>query len=526
MASQEKYNQLILESLRRGALLSKDIKERLQKAFDVSSQNARKIIERAVESGVVRSSSPVSFGKGQYAYYLSLKLEIKDVIRISKTTRPPIHRLLSVMEMGSGVISYYEALKITAAPLGKGSTKVDSLPKIVNDLEQLGLIAEVETEGVKFLVHKPLQELDNLDKLLRIHRAKMVVDCAILPDIIGWLKSHNLIDNDQVIYRKKSLPSLGAKHNNFIWDAFAYTKVVGIGQIKGKNAPVENKKTLVVLDVVLSRDYTEHDLKGFLSRTQIVANSTRTGLRKILPIVFFRSTSPTIKSSLRGLNILNFEASTIYGEKIFQILEGLLQIKTEELFNESSLHRVEETIKLIQEAGQESNLSNLKGDLFESLLFRVIKSAYPDALISWKKLVKLPGSKEYELDYVVRTERELIIVELKGFRHNAHIELGDRNPTEKDKNTVRWFFCKVFPAAKEFFKFEPGSLPIKACYITSARFTNEAMDFLTKLNQGKLKPKKLELFYDGDRLLNLIKEHELLEVGQVIEKYFMKDAKA
>src|SRR5436305_614885 len=85
----------------------------LAKKFGLENDNARKIIQRAAAAGVIKSSAPITFGKGQYIYmqpngYISFD-GIKPILQ---RHRPPLFRILDVMDQCGGILSYYEAIKL------------------------------------------------------------------------------------------------------------------------------------------------------------------------------------------------------------------------------------------------------------------------------------------------------------------------------------------------------------------------------------------------------------------------------
>jgi len=67
----------------------------------------------------------LTFGKGQYAYLPPNTNLTKPVFyKITKSHRPPLYRLMMQIEENGGIISYYDALKITGTPISKGTTKI------------------------------------------------------------------------------------------------------------------------------------------------------------------------------------------------------------------------------------------------------------------------------------------------------------------------------------------------------------------------------------------------------------------
>ena len=526
---QDAYNSFLKDSLSFNLYLSAaDLSEKLVNRFSISSEYARKILSRAVKANIIKSSDPYTFGKNQFVYmdngYILNKESIKIVCKIS---RPPIYRLLEIMDKNKGVISFYEALKITSSPLEKSSTKVTSLEDILSLLSKLNLIYQASYKNIAFIIYR--DEGEKLNEILENvkmenHFAKMVTDSCVMPDILRWLGNSNLINNTNNIYRNKKTPHIGAKHNNLVWDAFAYTKTTGINTTLGAKADTLDKQTLVVLDVILSQEYLEENLDGFYDRIQINRNSVKTNTRKILPIIIYKSCSDYTRNKINKLGFMAFDISSIFGTRIYEILN-----KTEELNTLLQGDDIEKTVgnilKTIRNAGQEDALKDLKGTLFEFLMYPLLSSIYPASkIIRGKTLTALDsqGRKEYyEYDYIIESgnPEETTFVELKGYNSAATISLGDY----EKKSTLKWFFARTLPFAIKQYKNKNPEVNAKALYITSANFWEDGKKYLQSLSTGKLKPSLLNIAYDRDDLLELLNQRGFTNEIKIIETFYTKD---
>lgn len=511
--------------------VGKELCDSLSEKFAVTNVYARKIVERAVSKGILKSSSPLTFGKGQFVYFLKPDKLTKDTIKqIAKRYRPPLFRLIECLDMNDGIISYYEAMKITASPVEKGSSKVDMLDDLIELLKDREIAYTcIDQNTIKYILYINLKESE--EKLIKNHYSKMVIDSLFVKDIIDWLSKSNLILSLNNRYRNKSTPSIGAAHNNLLWDAFGYTKATGLNPVAARDAKAVEKQTLVVVDVVMSRDYNQLDLDGFLSRVQININAVTTGTRKIIPVVIYRSCSEYILKTLKSLGFLCYDIGSIYGSNIFAILENLsrLQFNQKLLQNEDFEKTVEETLQTIKNSGQEDQLKALKGTLFEVMMFQLLKHQYPNADIAtnvyFSKMIfneesKKNEQKGYEYDYIIRSSnpKEIIVIELKGYHSEYQIPLG----TYEIKNTVKWFFNKTLTFIKDKFQLEiDNGYAFKAVYITSCKFEDEALDYLIKLNEGKYKGRRLDVFYDRKKLIALLETNDFISLKNIIEKFYL-----
>ncbi len=162
------------------------------------------------------------------------------------------------------------------------------------------------------------------------------------------------------------------------------------------------------------------------------------------------------------------------------------------------------------------------------MLFQLLKQQYPNAEIipnyyySKSSLDEetLQEKKEgYEYDYIIKSSnpKEIVVVELKGYHAKYNIPLGDY----ETKNTVKWFFSKTLPFLKDrFTKDISEEYVYKGSYITSSNYEDDAIEYLNIINEGKLKPKKLDVYYDRNKLLELFEENGFKSLKSIIEKYY------
>nr|WP_315243602.1 hypothetical protein [uncultured Flavobacterium sp.] len=521
---QDQYNSFLYKLMEKYLFLTaKEVNEKLMDEFKITGENSRKIVARTLQKEIIKSSKPSTFGNGQFIYYSNnYTLDIEDIKSIVSISRPPIYRLLELLQLNDGIISYFEALKITAAPHTESSSKISTLEDIVKILYRLDLAYEKrdDNHNVYILLKEYKQELqiNHEDFLMKMHFQKMITDCNLVPDIMRWLLNSNIIDNNTFIYRDKRTPNLGIIHNNLYWDAYAYTKSTGINEVLGAKADSVEKQTLVVLDIVLATDYSQIHLDAFLDRIQININSVKIKKRKTLPIIIYRDCSKEVFFKMRKNGIISFSISAIFGTTIYDVIRKTSQLPI--LLNHDNLDSsVESILNTIKNSGQDSALKDLRGTLFEYLMYPFLKNLYSDAKIEQNKILK-KGDRKHEFDYIITASHpdEIIFVELKGLRDGTFINLGD----EKKKATLKWFFKKSMGLAKEIYKDQADSINIKAIFITSAGFWKDTSEFISQMNNSSFKSSKLNTVIDRTELIKLLSERGFLNEVRMIEKYYSK----
>lgn len=505
-------------------LLSHDLIDKLQDKFEVKPDNARKIIQRAVATGILSSSKPLTFGKGQYLYGgPKAGFNLQVIKMFSERNRNPIFRLLSILEQQQ-VISFYEGLKITSSPEEKTSSKVSLLIDMILDLEALKiLVTRKDPEGNTFIL-KYISEIDEhgeYDCLMKAHMESMKRDTIFIPDLIRWLKDFNLLGT-AVNYRNMNTPAYGVKHNDLFWDAYGYTKTTGINESRAADSNTVEKQTLVTLDIVLSRKYMQVDLDGYLARLQIHINSVTNDVkRKVLPIVIYYDIDDITLGRLRKLGFISLNIKNIYGKNITEILEQLSRLKLDSL-NGNITESINNILDKIDNAGHNEQLRTLRGVLFEALMRPVITHFYPNSEVFQGKIMKntKTGSiREFDLVIISSHPKEIVLIELKGYTGKSFIGLGD----SKDKDTLRYFFRGSIPVAQSVFKENNifSDHPIKACYITTGYYHPNTNDFRDYTSKGSLKSKKIDMFYNGDDLLKMLDDNDFTHESKIIKEYFI-----
>ena len=366
-----KYDEFLRNQLSdRWPLLGSELAGALVEHFSVEPENARKILQRSTQQGIIVSSSPLTFGKGQFLYVKPGMYFGMDIVKeASRLARKPLFRLLEVLDEIK-VLSFYEGLKITASPDVKGSSKISMFIDIANHLEKLGIVTlSNDRRGEYYIQLKGaipaiLRHHMTNESVLDAHYQAMKLDAAFLPDVIRWLKKVNLIDIG-IAYRNISNPGTGVKHNEVMWDAFAYTKTTGINPSRASESNTEEKQTLVVIDILISRKYLQADLDGFLARVQVNLNSVKNGERKAMPVVVYHEIDDLTLNSIKMLGFLSVDIKSIFGSNISSVIRNYKVI----LNGPSEMHSEEigAALQAIEDSGHTDQLRTLTRSTFRIL---------------------------------------------------------------------------------------------------------------------------------------------------------------
>jgi len=522
-----KYDDFLIGQLVRGrAALGGHLAKALVAEFNVSADNARKIVQRASDSGVIKSSRPLSFGNGQYLYVRTDSFFGRSLIkRFAERHRKPLYRLLELLQSNK-IISFYEGLKVFSSPEEKTSSKVSLLKDIVDDLEKLKLIVSAkDIRGNRYIIDSDTDQRkygDLYEILIEQHYQAMQLDAMFIPDILRWMKALNFIDLG-VTYRNFKFPTIGVKHNNLFWDAYAYTKTTGINPSRASQAGSELKQTLVTLDLVISRKYLQVDLDGYLSRIQININSAKMAERKIMPVVVYSEIEDQTLNSIKKLGFVAVDLKMVYGKNITVVMDKVRNMYSG--FNEEDLSdTIETALRSIEDSGHSDQLRALRGVLFEALMQPVIKNLYPNSQVLQDKKLKDPSngkSREFDLIIISSHPKEVLLVELKGYTGKSLIQVGNADI----KDTLRYFFRGSVPVAQSFYRNDKAlhGHAIKAAYITTGGFHLDTAEFMQKIGSSSFRPSKLEVFHDGAALEQLLAENGFDHESKIIKKYYSQN---
>jgi uncharacterized protein related to proFAR isomerase len=309
------------------------------------------------------------------------------------------------LDENGGVLSYYDALKISATPLDTSKTKRSDFWKIISDLKTLNVIHEIKDyKGIRFLIST---SKDPTDSVLSVHYNKMKLDVIFIRDILKWLKRTNMAENFEE-FRSRKVLSKGARKNNFVWDAFGYNCATGFNTVYESNKESKDKKAVIVLDVKMRSAYTATDLEGFYERVQGVLCSSKKRKYKLIPVIVSKEMTTEAKAKVMNLGFIHYELGVIYGENVYRVLDNYFELtqaflekdelKQSNKNNVSINEMLESSLSELKNSGQDSNLMNIKGDLFELAIFQFLRETLIGFNIEHSAFV----NKAYEYDFIAR----------------------------------------------------------------------------------------------------------------------------
>lgn len=496
-------------------LMGTDLVKILKEEYhELSEINCRKIISNAVKKALIKNSGSMMFENNQYAYFSNKRSADYDTLReVIKEHKKYLHRAIFALQRNGGWLSLLELVKVTGAVLREDAHSV-SIKRVKRELESLHMGESVVWGNSEFIYNSmDRPESGEMDRWLRAMEEHNLL--AYL--IAGWMVQTNLMDGRMACFAGEKNQYLGAERNGELWDIFGFTNAVGLG-VKQKEF-----QTIVVADLGVYERYEEYDFTGFKARVDRLIHSVHGEKRKVLPIIFFRELSPRVQQLLIKNGYLNFSLDIILGRNFRRVIKryneniDVLQKKlnTGQTDVQSG---IEECLREIRQSGSEDNYGNLKGHLFEYLMFPVLQKVYPERDVRFFHGYSGSVNQEkFECDYLIDTPTENVIVELKGYGKKNIIRLGtfQEEQGKPEPNTVKWFLTRTFKLCREFYG---GKKPYKFSYITTAVFEPAAVDRM--IARKKEKPEKIECYYDYPRLLELLEKLGMESEKEIIEQFY------
>lgn len=494
MNEKEKNIMQYLEKKKAFVLSSELIKYILKEYDSISNDYARKIISNMVKKGFIKSSTPIRFANNNYAYASNDKQtnynNLSNLIRVEKKQ---LFRAICLIKREK-VITYNELVKASGCAVANlGNNLV--IDTIINELNYFKIAKIQKYKEVTFIVGQD-SDINLEEKYVYLKRENY-----ILWNLISWLKDINIIDtNDIVTFKGEGNKYKGVENSQLLWDAFFFTKTVGINGT--------SKKTIGVIDISTKLVYDWLDVEGFKNRIDIFINSTKNkkSNRKILPIIFANNISNAARKIIRENNYICIDIKRILGNNYELIISNYISFIEQKKFD---VNKFEEIHKQI---GENGNYGNIKGILFEYMMGEVFRKIYDENSTLFEHSIKI---NKREIDYRIETKDENIFIELKAYNKEKEIELGDTT----QKYTVNW----TYRGSYKYFIEKYGNVPDRTCrfcYITTSKFSKDALEKLQELNKGKCKAKKLDCFYDREKLISLLKEYKCKKEIELINNFY------
>ncbi|WP_026092549.1 hypothetical protein [Calidifontibacillus oryziterrae] len=316
-----------------GPILGSHLSKQLQNELKISPVNARKIIQRATNKGIILSTKPVSFRHGQFLYYLPHQNISEVLTNVLKQQRKGLSRVFSSLLHNNGVILRDEAIKIAASITNSDFfPKNQSLDKTLDDLKQLHVISNVVTYNHVSFIKASTRFLNNMD-IGFAHYRRHIINRLFTIDAVHWLEQMNLLSWNQT--QVFDTTQKRVDFNGHLWDVVGFTYLYGHYETKFENTELTKIPSFVFIEAIFHRQTYLEDVMGFMTRIEMQSarmKNFKTGSR-ITPILLYIYLNKEAFEFCKANGIMMINSRGWLGEFAPDLFEFLSHPKNDDVVN-------------------------------------------------------------------------------------------------------------------------------------------------------------------------------------------------
>ena len=439
-----------------------------RKGISVNEVAARKAIQRASQSGLIESTSPVRFDK-VFLYYLAdhksknKGRQYAKGIRDALSDKPSHNRVFKTLLANKGWITFGQIGKASAC-LPEGEKKRiggrKSLDRVISELDHLGLIEDVA--GTKHVYR-----LGKLFGSPTIGRGTFLyylrIEQQLLDGALPWLKNTYLLAYDGSTHRKSETEA--KDFNQTYWDVHG---PIYLGP-HARNSSLRRtavKENFLVVELLAYRTFSAVDADALIERCKSIVLRWKT--IAVTPIVIARFFSPEAWHSLRRAGVGAVLIGDVFGKNIDALLRAIWATLSESKPPEEQIGEIEKALAIASGTVDDWGIvGHLKGTLFEFLIALAWKVAGWDVKMQ-KALRRMPND-EYEIDVFAVRGSQCKLIECKG--HHAEYR--------ECKEEVARHFDDRCEAAADTYGWDITNRydDVEAIFVTSGELDEEAREY-------------------------------------------------
>lgn len=499
-----------------GSQTADEIVDMLVDRLGISRENAIQKIQYYKKQGKLFSSYPLRFHNGQFAY--SKKNSNNCFWYSVMRHKEYLYNVIEKFKENNYIISFYEIGKLTGC-LFLENKKYLTISKVIEEIKYFYEIKTITKESNYFVIGKKI--FNDYENEICELKTKLTIDCILIPSIIYYLQSINLI-SDKPLYRNKSNPFNYIETNNLAWDIVAYSTTTGLTLdcLKTELSP----KTLVFVDVKMHDVYGREDYLGLKTRIDKIIYSTKGKRRRVLPIVFINKISEAALKECKKNNYIIIDMAKVFGKAGTKVVSFIRE------GNINNVGNYDEMLDILEKAGMDETFKNIKGYIFEMLTEKIIRK-----ICVYKKQYYIKTNVEVtndkgekaELDIVLKdADDKRVIFECKSSRKKIYWENYIDNELDAS-SYAKYFFNRTAGILDN--KYGKGSF--KMSMVAANGFDAKVINKTKKQALLARKSTDFELLYDIKDLIieceNILKENSSSEnikkEKEIIEKYFINE---
>lgn len=455
--------------MKQGPVLSKEIHNELVSHFSITSDNARKITSNLVKNGSLYAAKDLVFDSGsKLLYYKYDESEFRNALLKIK---PYISSVLDHFNLFH-IISKFNLFKLSAKPEDKNGKELSSLFK------DLSFFYHIKYHG-EYIVFSSFDERqieDAIQKYLLYEKT----DFLAISSIVSHNIQTNIINSKEIEYRSQTK----AKVNYFLYmfDAVA----------KGVISDIVMNDVIYLYEVSTIKEVTTDSLANYLFRLNAVKKLSPSNC---VGALVYTSISDEALKIARANNLMLMPLKRVFGNRIENILEIIKQ-------KDVSIDDIDKAAELIKSTGQEENLGNIMGELFEYMVEKIVCKIYTVGSIVKRRFLFDHNSKRREIDIHIQTQNESVLIECKSSKNKVPLGEYDAKAKKTTKDSVKYFYDS-FCMYKDKYN---DSCP-KFLIFAANGLKSEAIKYISKFPK-KFMSSRLEYFYIDYKTMKMIADNK------------------
>lgn len=406
-----KLNEIEQVLLKRGGMLSTDLKEYLMNNPNISADTARKRISRAEFSSAnicklkglaFRNRAVFYYHKSRFGspyYWESLHEALKRANSVYSFT-------IAALIARGGVIPKEHFPIQCGAPFRMARNM--SFERVLKDLLDVNAIREINIAGVGDCISL-IQDDAYVNNGTSI-KARLLAEDILINAVSSWLKNLNFGSYDKVVQNREE------KHksvNSFYWDISAPSYLTSLTTITSE----QKKPGFVVCDVMLDRIVNEADISPFLNKVKKSQFSRNQG--KCLYIFVAQKYTKEAFELAKKAGIIPATTRNLFGKDVEEALKSVIEVFSRLTLYVDAPEKVQELFSKLEKI--EGAVGNLRGTLFEFIAAESLRQLYPNVEMG-KKIKAITNSKKYDADIFVEKPNETLIIECKSGHPKALLD--------------------------------------------------------------------------------------------------------
>lgn len=437
-----------------GPILGGDLaKIMVTKEICRTEASARKIIQRAREQNLIRSTDPVSFNSSFLCYLDKHAGEVyaSSVIDLL-SYRPPLNRIFKTTLANNGYITLGQVAKAACCSDGSPESRTKRLT-----------CEETITQALALDLIEPDEDFHDLFRLGKAFGGpssnrysfvkKLELEDELINSICTWLQHVYLFPRDTRKVREDSFNAIKFNQNWFDIQGAVY-----LGHRTERGSIKQSSQSFLVADILVYRRASEPDVDSFLCRI----NDLRNRWPKLLfaPVFISAGFSENAWNSLRKNQIAAVTTSDVFGRSLNSLLQLFEKIIAAKGIGDLSGDAISKFLEMsasitdvtntVHAGAEEGVVANLRGTVFELIVAIYYKNRGFDVTLQ-KFVEKSDGSGRMEIDILaVKSGQHAILVECKGrVKHaqedEAQIKRHFQDRFEASDNPSGWHITKQYP---------------------------------------------------------------------------------